>query len=93
MRAVAQTFVLLLNPNTISASFGDWHPNQKAELSAIANALQTVRSKVLPDRFTLVKNELGRVSGDIQRLRVVVVTDSSEFAVSIFLQPHSSVTN
>ncbi|KAF4636562.1 hypothetical protein G7Y89_g1525 [Cudoniella acicularis] len=55
--------------------------NQKAELAAVARALETVRSKILPARRIMVKEAKGshdpRAVSDVMHLRLIVVTDSS----------------
>ena len=55
--------------------------NQKAELTAVALAMEIVRSNILPARRLLVKEAKGgqdsRAVADVIKVRLVIVTDSS----------------
>ncbi|TVY13740.1 Ribonuclease H1 [Lachnellula arida] len=57
------------------------HTSQKAELAAVARALQTIKFQVLQARHIMVKNAEGghdpRAVSDVLGLRIIVVTDSS----------------
>lgn len=57
--------------------------SQKAELAAAALAMETVRSKILPERRVMVKEAKGghdsRAVADVMGVRLVIVTDSSMF--------------
>lgn len=60
--------------------------SQKAELAAAARALETVRTKILPERRIMVTGAKGgkdpRAVKDVMHLRLVVVTDSSKYLSS-----------
>ncbi|TVY40021.1 Ribonuclease H1 [Lachnellula subtilissima] len=63
------------------------HTSQKAELAALARALQTIRFQVLQARHIMVTNAEGghdpRAVSDVLRLRLIVVTDSSYIVESM----------
>ncbi|KAG4435370.1 hypothetical protein IFR05_009156 [Cadophora sp. M221] len=55
--------------------------SQKAELEAVARAMETVRTTILPDRRGIVVGSKGghnsRAVSDIMHMRLIIVTDSS----------------
>lgn len=65
------------------------HTNQKAELAAVARALQTVRLQVLQERHVMVANAEGGhdplAVSDFLRLRLIVVSDSSMYSPTLII--------
>ena len=65
------------------------HTSQKAELAAVARALQTNRFQVLQARHIMVTNAEGghdlRAVSDVLRLRLIVVTDSSMYFPTLII--------
>ncbi|KAK0100881.1 hypothetical protein ONS95_007326 [Cadophora gregata] len=61
--------------------------NQKAELEAVARAMEDVRRKVLPNRRSIVTSSKGghdpRAVSAVMRMRLIIVTDSSYIVESM----------